>query len=170
MKTVLRVNFLLYTYLLHQIQKSSNSQTIRKWENLPEPVNHLVNVSDIQLVFHCLNLVFSTGPDWTVRAWPQREEIKNKNNENRAELCKALRYFRKTSQLSCQRFLPVFSLRKFRVDTVSVAAFESVVHRLWIVQTHDLLTVSDQHQHRQRSTQVSSAAAHCSYEWNYSQT
>lgn len=40
----------------------------------PQSVHHLVNVGDVQLVPHRLNLIFSGGLDRTVRAWSEREK------------------------------------------------------------------------------------------------
>ena len=42
---------------------------------LPEAVHHLVNVTDVQLVSHCLYLVLSGGPDWAAGAGSEGEEV-----------------------------------------------------------------------------------------------
>lgn len=146
--------------------------------NLLEAVHHLVNVSDIQLVYHCLNLIFSAGPNWTVRAWSQREEIKKKkNSKKRVEFCKALHYFSKTSKFFYQCFLPASCLSIFRVGTASVTAVkvtQSVVHCLRFVPKQELLTMSiTTAQTKKYFTQVSLLylqLTQCLFDWNFSHT
>lgn len=42
----------------------------------PESVNHLVDVSDVQLFSNRVNLIFSTGPYRTVGARSEGEDVK----------------------------------------------------------------------------------------------